>query len=426
MASTLHCRWEATYDGASRRDRRGCTYDAYVPDALMGRQWVIDGDVAADIADAEAEILRFNSRSTSLTDTEGIARLLLRAEAVASSRIEGLEAGPRRILRAEAAQNLGEESLDVGADEILGNIRAMQFALNELTGTTLLSPAAICSMHTELMAKTRHEYLGGVIRKEQNWIGGTSYNPCAASFVPPPPEMVMPLLEDLCLFASGNDLSPLTQAAIAHAQFETIHPFADGNGRAGRALIHVILRRRGLTPAFVPPVSLVLATWSDRYVSGLNAAHYLGPADGARAREGINSWLATFAAATRRAVQDASNYEEHLETLQKQWRDVLGPIRSDSAIDRLLRRLPGTPIFTVKTAAELIGRSFESMNLAVARMEAGGVIQKTVVGRRNRAFEVPQLIDAFTGLERGLASPVGDTLSAPPVRPVPRKPRKKP
>ena len=95
--------------------------------------------------------------------------------------------------------------------------------------------------------------LGGVIREEQNWIGGSSYNPCSATFVPPPAEHVQGLLEDLTVYINGDEHPALVQAAIAHAQFETIHPFADGNGRTGRALIHIILRRRGLAPAFRSP-----------------------------------------------------------------------------------------------------------------------------------------------------------------------------
>jgi Fic family protein len=125
-----------------------------------------------------------------LTDTEGLARLLLRAEAVASSRIEGLEAGPRRVLRAEAAISLGEASLDVTADDILGNIRAMQFALKESDVAGPLTVDTLLRIHRELLRGTQHEHLGGVIRTEQNWIGGTNYNPCSAVFVPPPPEHV--------------------------------------------------------------------------------------------------------------------------------------------------------------------------------------------------------------------------------------------
>src|SRR5262249_38906657 len=149
----------------------------------------------------------------------------------------------------------------------------------------------------------------GRLRDRQNWISGSSYNPCSAAFVPPPPERVAALMEDLCAFCNGTDLPAIAQAAIAHAQIETIHPFADGNGRTGRALIHVILRRRGLAPLVLPPVSLMLATWSTDYVGGLTAMRYAGDAGSEDAQRGVDRWVALFAAATTRAVGDAERYE---------------------------------------------------------------------------------------------------------------------
>jgi len=426
MARLKKHSWPASDSAGPRRERRGCDYETYLPDVLMGRAWAFDGDVAADLADAEAEIVRFNERTKSLSDTEGLARLLLRAEAVASSRIEGLEAGPRRILRAEAANFLGEASLDVGADEILGNIRAMQLGLGQFAGEGAITPAAILAIHEELLRGTTYGHLGGVIRDQQNWIGGNSYNPCAASFVPPPANQVAELLDDLCAFSSTDDLSPLAQAGIAHAQFEMIHPFADGSGRTGRVLIHLILKRRGIAPKFVPPISLVLATWSARYVAGLTATRYLGAADGRAAREGWNQWLGLFASATQRAIRDATGYEETIQELAEEWQARLGPVRSGSSVALLLGALPGMPVFTVRAVEKLLGRSFEAANQAVGRLEEAGIVRKTVVGRRNRAFEAPELIEAFAGLERRLASPEGNTRVSPPVRPVPRlKPRSK-
>src|SRR5438105_1677041 len=140
---------------------------------------------------------------------------------------------------------------------------------------------------------------GERLRSEQNWIGGSDFNPCSAEFVPPPPEEVAALLEDLCAFCNDASLPAVAQAAIAHAQFETIHPFVDGNGRTGRALIHVVLRRRDLVPRILPPISLVLSTWSDDYVHGLTRTRYLGDPNGEQARAGLDDWVALFAAASR-------------------------------------------------------------------------------------------------------------------------------
>src|ERR1700727_1208723 len=117
MSKVIKRRWHSDIGGygLSCKDTRACDYEAYVPDPLIGRQFVFEGDVAADIADAEAAIARMNAEATALVDTEALARILLRAEAGASSRIEGLEVGARRLLRAEAAQQLGENSTDVTA-----------------------------------------------------------------------------------------------------------------------------------------------------------------------------------------------------------------------------------------------------------------------------------------------------------------------
>src|SRR6266436_408023 len=130
MAKVIRRHWITDADaGLARRDRRSCDYEAYVPDLLMGRKIVFDGDTAADIADAERAIAALDAQVSTLTDTEALARILLRAECVASSRIEGLEVGARRLLRAEAALELGEQPTDVTAAEVLGNIEAMASAI---------------------------------------------------------------------------------------------------------------------------------------------------------------------------------------------------------------------------------------------------------------------------------------------------------
>jgi Fic family protein len=229
------------------------------------------------------------------------------------------------------------------------------------------------------------------------------------------------LLDDLCAFCSNESLPAVAQAAIAHAQFETIHPFVDGNGRTGRALIHLVLRRRGLATRVLPPVSLVLATWADDYVLGLEATRYRGPASSAAAREGVDMWIGRFAAACQRAVADAASFEERTRLLQDGWRARLGRVRSNSATEVLLQVLPGVPILTVTAAAGLTGRSFNAANDAIARLAEAGVLEQISVGRRNRAFEAPEVIEAFTALERQLASPAGNTRVSGPARPVPRR-----
>jgi Fic family protein len=387
----------------------------------MGRRIMLDGDVAADVTDAEAAMARIDVTATALVDTETLARILLRAESVASSRIEGLEAGARRLLRAEAAQQLGEQSADVTALEVLANIDAMATAVSAVGPGDPITLDHLLAFHRRLLTGTRLEDHAGQIRTEQNWIGGSDHNPCSAVFVPPPPELVAGLLDDLCAFCNDDSLPAVVQAAIAHAQFETIHPFVDGNGRTGRALIHVVLRRRGLAQRVLPPVSLILATWAGDYVGGLTATRYRGRAESREAHEGINLWVARFAGACKRAVSDASSLERRAQEIEAQWRKRIGQVRARSATDLLLRSLIGAPVITVNSAAELIGRSFPQTNEAIEQLVDAEILRQVNVGKRNRAFEAPAIIEAFTSLERQLASPDGDTRTTKPVRSAPRR-----
>ena len=414
--------WRGDFTGPTRRDRQPCEYEVYVPDKLRSLRFSLDGDVAADVADAEAALTRLDASAVALADSEALARLLLRAEAVASSRIEGLEIGARRLLRTDAARRLGIEPRDVTAREILGNIDAMIWAVEEVQPGSSITVDTLLETHRRLLTGTRMEKHAGRVREVQNWIGGSGYNPCSASFVPPPPELLHELLDDLMGFCNDDSLPTLAQAAVAHAQFETIHPFADGNGRTGRALIHMILRRRGLGLRILPPVSLIMATWAQDYIDGLTGTRYVGTPGSVAAHSGINHWIALFASACSRAVEDASQFEKQVRELQSSWRERIGRVRRDSTVNLLISALPSAPVLTATTASELVGRSFPATSLAIERLVAAGVLVQVSVGRRNRAYEASGLIDAFTAFERRLASPEGDTRVSAPARRVPYHP----
>ena len=422
MAHLEQRRWPGEASGWTRRDRRPCDYAVYWPDAVANRSFVIDGDVAADVADAEAALVYLDASVSALGSTEALTRLLLRAECVASSRIEGLEVDTRRLFRADAARTLGDPVSDVTAAEVLANIDAMTWGLGAAEPDEEITLERLLETHRRLMAGTRLAEHGGRIRTQQNWIGGGDFNPCSAAFVPPPPEAVPGLLDDLMAFCNQDMLPALAQAAIAHAQFETIHPFVDGNGRTGRVLLHLVLRRRRLGERIVAPVSLVLATWATDYVAGLMGTRYIGPADSPEAMAGINRWVALLASACRRAVEDAGWFETRVRELQASWIERVGPTRRDSTVRNLIEALPGMPVLSTASAAKATARSFQATSQAVKRLTDAGVLRQITVGRRNRAFEAPELIDAFTTLERRLASPTGDTRVAPPIRGVPRRP----
>ncbi|MGZ3509342.1 MAG: Fic family protein [Vulcanimicrobiaceae bacterium] len=319
-------RWmpDGNLTGFPRRDRQGGEYSVYIPDRLVRRPFMLRGQEAADLGEAERDVERFDLQATVLANTEALPRILLRAESVGSSKIEGLEVGAQRLLRAEASEQLGHPSTDVTANDVVANIRAMEHALAMCDNGQPITPELLLEVHERLLRSAEHlNEFAGRFREVQNWIGESSFNPCSADFVPPPWELVPALLDDLCQFCNDDSLPVLAQAAIAHAAFETIHPFVNGNGRVGRALIHMILRRRRLTTVVTPPISLVLATFSRDYVRGLTATRYTGSRDADSSRDGINLWLGIFAAACRRAVSDALAFEEQIAQFNNGGESVL-------------------------------------------------------------------------------------------------------
>src|SRR5437763_7775908 len=237
---------------APPRYRRACSYDAFVPDPVADMSVSLPGELAAVVSDAAAAIARLNSGAGAAL--KPLARLLLRTESIASSKVEGLQVDARALARAEVDLE-GGRHVGVSAAEVLANIDAMELAIEESSAATEVRPEHLVAIHKALMIPAPNSQIAGKLRTSQNWIGGNDYNPCGADFVPPPPEEVDALLVDLCDLVNTDHLPPLIQAAIAHAQFERIHPFDDGNGRTGRALAHIILRRRGLAPSYVPPIS---------------------------------------------------------------------------------------------------------------------------------------------------------------------------
>jgi Fic family protein len=425
MGRLVRQTWLSTMAGidVSRRDRAGGAYDAYVPDLLVGRSFALDGDVAADVADATAAITRLDGSRGVLANTEALARLLLRAESVASSHIEGLRVSPQRLLRADFARAGGLPVDDLTAADVLANVDAMEYAIRR--SDEPMSVELLCAIHQRLLEPTpRATEYAGHIRTEQNWIGGSDYNPIGAAFVPPPPDMVAPLLEDLCAFCNDDGLPAVAQAAIAHAQFETIHPFVDGNGRTGRALIHMVLRRRGLTTNAVPPISLALATSARDYLLRLDGTRVVGDTDSAKTHEATNRWIGFFSAACTRAVRDAESFEQRVSVLQAAWRERVATARSHSGAVALIEHLATTPILTVAGAATLIGRSLPAATAAIETLVQAKILTRSGTSRRAQTFEARELIDAFTSLERQLASPAADTKIEKPARPVPARPRR--
>ncbi|MEK6328601.1 MAG: Fic family protein [Actinomycetota bacterium] len=374
-----------------RGARRGFTYHAYVPARIADEQFLLSSEIAAAAANAELACRKLDEEPPTAVNLEALARQLLRAESVASSRIEGLVLSHRRLARAAFSPDVR----DVTAQSVLANIRALERAVDLASEVDELKPEHLIEVHRLLFEGTRDEHLGGMIREEQNWIGGAASSPRGAEFIPPPPELVRELLDDLCAFCNREDLPGVIQAAIGHVQFETIHPFHDGNGRVGRAVILIILRRRGISQRYLPPVSLALAGEADRYIAGLTSWRFGDEAD----------WYSVFTDAVYRAATGAREFADRVAGLQRRWIEQAGNPRGGSGPLRLIELLPSQSIVDVKTAQKLLGGTNERARQAIIRLERAGVLRQTTLGRRNRAWECVELFDLLDQFERELGPP---------------------
>lgn len=382
--------YDPTLPGPARY-RRACSYDAFVPDPIAGLSFGLAGHVAGVVSEAEAAIATLNADPA--PELAPLARLLLRTESIASSKVEGLQIGVRQLARAEASDAVGRR---IGADaaEILANVDAMTFAIERAAEDERVGLDAIADIHRTLMGRAPNANVAGPIRTVQDWIGGNDYNPCAAAYVPPPPEAIPPLLDDLVEALAEDSLPPLVHAALVHAQFETIHPFEDGNGRTGRALVHVVLRRRRLAPRFVPPISVVFARRKDEYIRGLEAYR----------DDRLDEWIEAFAVTAMTSARLAQRYLGRIASLRDEWRARLRAAanpRADAAAWAIIDLLPAHPVITVPTAVVATGRTRPAVTNGVDRLLEAGVLSPLGDSRRNRAWEADGLLELVASLEAG-------------------------
>ena len=254
---------------------------------------------------AGAEVRQLNHEPGALIALEGLGRQLLRSEALASSQIEGLSISHRKLAEAEFG-----DLANYKAREIVGTMKAMERALAIGIGPEPLSVEAIEAIHREIAVVPPLDKIAGQIREEPSWIGGV--DPSSAEYVGPPADQVRGLLEDLCRFMARDDISPVAQAAIAHAQFETIHPFGDGNGRVGRCLIQVLFRRRGLAPTLPA---------ADQHRARLEQGRLHQRASKSFRAGEVDGWAGLLRGARPSSRRSRSReFSEEVEELQSDWR----------------------------------------------------------------------------------------------------------
>ena len=380
--------WQPNPAGQGRRARRGGRYRAFVPDPIAERDFPLSAAASDALHEATKALERLQHTPTRLATLGAVAQNLLRSESVASSRIEDVLISHKRLARV-ARLDPGARRRDSRAEAVLGNVEAMRRAIDVGAGVEI-GVDELLEIHRLLLGSTADRAIAGVVRERQNWIGGNAYNPLEAAFVPPPPELVPELLDDLCRFIARGDLPPVVQAAIAHAQFETIHPFIDGNGRTGRALIYAVLRRRGEVVRYIPPISLLLAADQGSYIAGLGSY---------RAGE-ASEWCELFAEATAGAAREAERLAEEIESQEEEWLERAGNPRRDSTARRLIAALPEQPVLSSADAQRLTGRSHVSANKALEQLENADILRRLNRRKWGRVWECDELLDLVEDFER--------------------------
>lgn len=306
----------------------------------------------------------------------GLNHLQLRTEAIDSSKIEHVEA---------SLADYGRALLGIGANasavSMASATQAMERLIREADTTRKITSDAILRAHGDLFARHPDEAAGsGRFRTVQNWVGGSDYAPRDTLHVPPPPETVVDYIEDLVAFANRDDLSPIAQAAIVHAQFESIHPFIDGNGRIGRALIHAVLRRRRASRHLAVPIASALVAHRDRYFAALDD-YRAGTA---------STIIAMLAASTTIATTESWKTAKALDGIRRGWGAAAGDPRPGSAAYRLLDLLTEEPILNAELATRRIG--LEDAEGTIDSLERAGILTRTKRTRRSPVWVAPAVL----------------------------------
>src|SRR4051812_31569322 len=365
----------------SERKKHHGPYRAAIAPEIQDARLELPGELAADVGEASAELARFDELMGG--EIAHFSAILLRSESAASSRIENLTASARAIAEAEIAELGAGGSRRKNAAEIVANTRTMIAAL-ALSGD--ISSSSILAMHGALLNET-DPVNAGRWRTEQVWIGGGNLGPHLALFVPPHQDRVADAIDDLLRFIERDDLPVLAHAALAHAQFETIHPFTDGNGRTGRALVQAMLRHGQLTRNVTVPVSAGLLSNTTAYFEALTAYRLGDPFP----------IVSQFAQAAFKAVANGRVLVDELRQIRQRWQQII-KARSDSAVWRLADLLMRRPVVNARVVAQELSLDAGNVHRYIKPLIDARVLVESQDVKRNqvwRSAEVLAALDAF-------------------------------
>lgn len=382
--------WRQRARAGTREDRMLAEVTVWLPPRIAELRLPLAPELSSTIEEALREIAVLDSGYGGNLVALGV--MLLRTESVASSKIEHVEADVTDYARALHGVKSNPSAVSMAAATVaLDHLIA---SVNDGADVTL---KAILRAHEALMREDPGEAAyAGRVRDVQNWIGGSDHSPRNALYVPPPPETVAAYMDDLVAFANRTDLSAMAQAAIAHAQFESIHPFTDGNGRIGRALINTVFRRRGVTERVVVPLASALVARKDDYFDLLT-----------RYREGEpEPIIAAFARASAIAARESRVTAARMEEFPRGWREAVGKVRAGSAAAKLLELLAQMPVFSAEEAEAAVGGGTSALYRGVDRLVEAGVLRPLTARKRNQVWGVGDMLDELDDLSTriGLAA----------------------
>lgn len=371
------CSWQSSIppELVSRRvaERHRGPYRAAVVPGIAKHDVSLPTRVLALADEASTEIAHFDEAMGA--EVAPFAAVLLRSESASSSQIENLTSGAKAI----ALADIGQPS-KYNATQIVANVHAMEAAI---ALADRLDAESVLEMQRALM-EHHHADLAGRWRTQQVWVGGSDFGPHQAAFVPPHHRHVPQLMNDLMAFVHRDDIPVLAHAALAHAQFETIHPFVDGNGRTGRALIHAMLHGKGLTRSVTAPVSAGLLTNTEAYFTALT-----------RYRKGDAAEIVRLVAeASFSAVANGRVLVADLRDIRARWEGVVSA-RRDSMVWRLVDMLLRQPVVDAEAVQSQLGVTSANAYHAIRHLADAGVITEFTGRRRDRLWQASEIITAL-------------------------------
>ncbi|MCL2653225.1 MAG: Fic family protein [Propionibacteriaceae bacterium] len=394
------------FGAQTREERQGGVVRRYVPDMLCESDSSVSADTAEFVGDVSARVAAFGA---SIRD-EHIGMLyatLLKSESISSSMIEGYQTSPRNVVLAGFDPEYSSDTARI----VWNNVMAVKDSLASLNGEWIVD--AIHDVHHTLLPDMPYGARTGQVR-----IGGSTI--FKASYIAPDAALVPAYMDDLVAYANTGADTTLTKAAIVHAQFETIHPYGDGNGRTGRAIIHALLNRSGIVSnGAVLPISTVLKVRSDEYIAALTGYRYSNE-DGDNRHDAVNQFVLTFAEAANDSVTLAARVRDDVAAVRRDWNEKASGIRADSVAHSILATLPESPIVTAASVEIQFGVTRLASARAIGRLEEVGILQR-IEGkhRHSNAYIATDILSLMADAERRAASPDMDTVLSSPVLPVP-------